>query len=117
MHTKRHPLDFTEVCGKLRVWQEETVMLLRDPETHIAALALKRQLDDAFACLELCQQFQIRPGAKVTVLPDLQTMTPSCSYRVMEDHETDNQAHWSELSIDNYHLELFPGDMVIEIVR
>ena len=117
MHTKRYPLDFTEVSVKLMAWQGETLTLLRDPETHMAALTLKRQIDDALACLDLCQQFQIRPGAKVTVLPDLQTMTPSCSYRVMEDNETDNQAHWTELAIDSYHLELFPGDMVIEIVR
>lgn len=92
-------------------------MQLRDPETHAAALTLKRQLDDAIACLELCQQFQIMPDAKVTVLPTLQTMSPSCSYRVMEDHETDTQAHWTELAIGGYHLELFPNDMVIEIVR
>ena len=117
MHTKRHRLDFTEVSGKLRAWHEETIMQLRDPETHAAALRLKRQLDDALACLDLCQQFQIQPGAKVTVLPDLQTMSPSCSYRVMKDNETDNQEHWTELAIDDYHLELFPGDMVIEIIR
>ena len=87
---------------------------LRDPEDHSEALALKRELDTAIAALELCQRFQIRPDAPVTVLPDLRMMTPSCAYRVMEDRETDNWAHWVEMEIEGHHFELSPGDIIIE---
>jgi hypothetical protein len=87
---------------------------LRDPQGHADAMRLKRQLDAAVAALEMCQRFQIRPEGRVTVLPNLQTMTPACSYRVCEDNETDNPAEWIELRIDGERLELSPGDIVIE---
>ena len=32
----------------------------------------------------------------------------------MEDHETDDRTQWVELEIAGYHLELSPGDIVIE---
>ena len=110
----QHRLDFTGVIHKLSLWREDAVAQLRDPQAHAGALALKRQLDSAIAALELCQRFQIRPEAPVTVLPDLRTMTPSCAYRVVEDNETDDRAHWVELEIEGKRLELSPGDIVIE---
>lgn len=110
----QHRLDFKTVIHKLDLWREDAVAQLRDPQTHAEALMLKRQLDVAIAALELCQRFQIKPEGRVTVLPDLGTMTPSCAYRIMEDQETDNRAQWVELEIEGYHLELSPGDIIIE---
>ena len=110
----QHKTDFTAVIHKLNSWREEAISRLRDPSAHAEALALKHQLDSAIAALELCQRFQIRPDAPATVLPDLRTMTPSCAYRVMEDQETDDRTQWVELDIEGYHLELSPGDIIIE---
>ena len=109
-----HRTDFTDVIQKLVLWRKDTVARLRDPSTHAEALALKHQLDSAISALELCQRFQIRPDGLVTVLPGLRTMTPSCAYRVMEDQETDDRTQWVELEIEGYHLELSPGDIIIE---
>lgn len=110
----QHRLNFTTVIHKLDLWREDAVAQLRDPQAHAEALTLKRQLDAAIAALELCQRFQIRPDAPMTALPNLGTMTPSCAYRVVEDQETDDRAQWVELEIEGYHLELSPGDIVIE---
>ena len=107
-------LNFTAVIHKLGLWREDAIAQLRDPTTHTEGSVLKCQLDAAIAALELCQHIQISPSASVTVLPDLQTMTPSCAYRVVEDNETDNQVDWVELEINGKHLELSPGDIVIE---
>jgi len=113
MRTQRET-DFLAVILKLGLWREEAVIRLRDPETHAEALALKRELDAAIAALELCQRFQIWPNSVVTTLPDLQTMTPSCAYRIAEDGESDDRAYWTELEIEGKHFELSPGDVIIE---
>ena len=110
----QHRTDFATVILKLGSWRADAVARLREPEAHAEALALRRELDAAIAALELCQRFQIRPDARVTVLPDLGTMTPSCAYRVMADQETDDRTQWVELEIEGYHFELSPGDIIIE---
>ena len=105
---------FAAVLQRLNSWREDVIGQLRDSSDHAEALTLKLQLDNAIATLELCERYRISPEATVTVLPDLRTMTPSCAYRVVEDNETDNQADWIELEINDYHLELSPGDIIIE---
>ena len=109
-------LDFTAVVHKLGLWREEAITQLRDPQAHDEALILKRQLDSAIAALELCQRFQIRPDARVTVLPGFSTMSgPSFTeYRLMEDSETENREDWFELEIDGEPVRLAPGDIVLE---
>ena len=110
----KHPVSFSEVLPRLALWRTEAVEQLRNPETQVAALALKRQIDSAIACLEMCECFGIRPSASVTVLPDLQSMTPSCSYRIVEDGESDDKQHWMELDLEGRRLSLVPGDVIIE---
>ena len=112
MMSQRH--DFAMVLQRLHLWREETLVQLRDPSAHAEALTLKLQLGAAIAALELCQRYQIRPEAPVTVLPDLKTQSPSSAFRVAEDHESDNKANWVELEINGWHLELYPGDIIIE---
>ena len=108
------PIDFGEVISGLALWREEILSDLRSQETHASALALKRQIDTAIACLEMCERFDIHPTASVTVLPDLQTMSPSCAYRVVEDGETDDKQHWTEFKVAGNCLTLTPGDIIIE---
>ena len=109
-----YKVEFAAVLQRLNSWRVEVIGQLRDPSRHAEALTLKLQLDAAIAAPEFCGRHQISPEAIVTVLPDLRTMTPSCAYRVVEDNETDNQADWVELEINDYHLELSPGDIIIE---
>ena len=110
--SQRH--DFTTVLQRLILWREAGFAQLRDPSVHAEALALKLELDAAIAALGFCEHYQIKPDAPVTVLPNLKTQSPSSAYRVAEDHESDNQANWVELEINDWHLELYPGDIIIE---
>lgn len=112
MMSQRH--EFATVLQRLSLWREEVFARLRDPSVHAEALTLKLQLDAAIAALEFFERYQIKPNAPVTVLPDLKTQSPSSAYRVAEDHESDNQANWVELEINEWHLELHPGDIIIE---
>ena len=112
MMSQRH--DFVMVLQRLHLWREETLVQLRDSSVHAEALTLKVQLDAAIAALEFCERYQVKPEAPVTVLPDLKTQTPSSAFRVAEDHESDNKANWVELEINDWHLELSPGDIIIE---
>lgn len=113
MTNYKYEFEFEEVTAKIRRWREEIVAELRAPETYDKALHIKRQLDAAIECLEFCQQHQISPDAEVLVLPMTQTRTPASNYRVLEDHETDQQEYWVELKINNQPLHLYPGDMII----
>ena len=109
----QHKLEFEAVLFKLRAWREKVIEELRSPETQTAALELKRQLDGAIGCLELCQLHQIRPKSQVTVLPDTQTRTPSSTFRVLEDHETEERTCWTEVEIGGAPLTLSAGDLIL----
>ncbi len=109
-----HKREFAAVLEKLNLWRDEVLVQLRDPLAHAETLTLKLQLDAAIAALEFCERHQIRPEAPVTVLPDLKTQSPSSAFRIAEDHESDNKANWVELEINDWHLELSPGDIIIE---
>ncbi len=109
-----HNIEFGVVLQRLNLWREESVVQLRDPSNRAEALTLKLQLDAAIAALEFCERYQIKPDAPVTILPGLKTRSPSSAYRVAEDHESDNKANWVELEVNGWHLELYPGDIIIE---
>lgn len=113
MPRSKHQLEFETVIAKLREWREQVIVELRSPDTHDGALQVKRQIDTAISCLELCQLHQIHPSANVTVLPDTETRSPFGDYRIVEDHETENRECWTELKIDGHLLALYPGDIII----
>jgi hypothetical protein len=102
-------IAYAQVLQQLRAWREAAVAQLAETRD---ALPLKLELDGAIASLELCERFQIHPRDRVSVLPEQHTRSPSSTYRVAEDNETDDRAHWRVLS-----LELAPGDLIIERTR
>ncbi len=103
-----------QVLLKLRSWRDETVAALRsDSGDRSVELALKRELDRAIACVELCDRYAIDPQGKVTVLPESRTRTPSSEYRLVEDHETDDRAHWTEVHVDGEPVRPAPGDAIL----
>lgn len=77
MPRQSHSLQFDVVLAELEKRRETLKDELRAPETHDQALQLKRQLDDAIACLKWCELHQISPLFKVTVLPETVCQTPS----------------------------------------
>jgi hypothetical protein len=107
-------LRFDEVIASLRRWQESLAERLRDSATRDGAVQLKRQLDDAIECLELCERYQVRPNAKVIVLPETETRSPSSEFRLIEDHESDRSEHWTEVMLNGARVRPSPGSLIIE---
>lgn len=107
-------IQFDEVVERLRQWRDTALEQLRDPASKSEALRRKLQLDDAIDCLRLCERYQIRPDATVVRLPEPQTKSPSCEYRVVEDQETERREHWIEVMINGVPLRPVPGSLVVE---
>ena len=74
----------------------------------------KLQFDMAIKWLKKGMQYQIDPNSAVTILPNLKTSTPSSEYRIIEDHESDDQMSWEEVKINGTELRPNPGDFIIE---
>jgi hypothetical protein len=108
-------IQFDGVLERLRQWRDNLVEQMGDPAPRSEDLRLKLQLDDAIACLRLCEKHQIRPDAMLVRLPEPQTRTPSSEYRVVEDQETDGREHWIEVMINGVPLRPAPGSVVVEI--
>ena len=111
MPKQSRPLRFDAVLAQLETLREQTTQNLRAPEKHETALALKRQLNDAIACLRWCKLHQISPLAQVTVLPETQML--SNDYRIVEDNETENREDWIVLREDGVIYYAHPGDIII----
>ena len=79
-----------------------------------SALGEKIELDRAIGCLRLCMRYDISPTDRVSVLPEPTTLTPSSEYRIVEDHESDDRAWWTEVRIDGYPLRPVPGALIVE---
>jgi hypothetical protein len=113
MSKHKHKIEFEAVICKLKLWHEEALTHIRSPETHDEALALKRQIEAAIGCLQLCEEYQIRPEAQVTILPGAPFFPPWTEFRILDDRETERREEWAELEIENESFPLYPGDIVI----
>jgi hypothetical protein len=102
-------ISYATVLERLRLWRETALAQLAESRD---VLPLKLELDAAITLLELCERVQLHPRDRVTVLPELRTRSPSSVYRVAEDNETDDRAHWRVLD-----LELSSGDVIIARTR
>jgi hypothetical protein len=107
-------VKFDEITGILRQLRLSVLHGLRDPATRDEALELKRQLDDAIGCLELCERHQIRPDANVVTVPEPQTRSPSSEFRLVEDHQSDRREVWTEIMFDGEPVRPLPGSLIIE---
>ena len=77
-------------------------------------LQSKLQLDDAIQCLKFCRTHEIIASAKVFQLPETPSGMLFSEYRILEDHETDDQNYWTELKIENREIRLSPGVLLID---
>lgn len=107
-------VKFDDVIAKLRRWRESLLGQLPDPATRDEVLKLKRQLDEAIGCLELCERHQIRPDACVIALPEPETLSPSTEFRLVEDHESDRREDWTEVTLDGVPVRPLPGSLILE---
>ena len=78
----------------------------------------KNLIEHSIKLLKKCEANDISAGSIFTKLPPKQCDTPSCDYRIIEDGETDNPAHWYEVQIKSKQygcVRLHEGDIVIEL--
>jgi len=107
-------LVFKSVLPKLRSWRSEVIEGLADHEKQQEVVQLKLELDQAIACLELCQEYDVRPISRLLVIPDPSTTTPSSEYRLIEDNETDDREQWIEAKVNGQFIRPLPGSLIIE---
>ena len=89
----------------------EELKSVTDLETKASLIEYKNQIDYSLSLLKKCEEFDIRPSSIFNKLPIQKTRTPSSDYRIVEDHETDDQNYWTEVDFD---LRLHEGDVIIE---
>ncbi|GJM61210.1 hypothetical protein [Persicobacter diffluens] len=73
----------------------------------------KNELAGAIRWLKQGENFQIDPSSEFIVLPETLTNTPSSEYRLIEDHESDNQNRWTEVNIKGEIVRPSPDDIII----
>ncbi len=101
--------------------QAEAISLqLSSPELSQAQrqqlIAFKNQIRTALQSIQICQQWQITPRARIHRLPPQKTRTPSSEYRLMEDCETEQREYWQEAQFDGETLRFSEFDLLVQLV-
>ena len=109
----KHRMRFDAVLPVLNAQQAAVVAQLREAgdAQREALLTLKRQLDQAVACLQFCEQHQIHPDAQVQMLP-----WPGehfGGFVITEVNEDDHPVD-TALTAGGAVLRLYAGDLLIE---
>ena len=105
-------LNLSAAVAALEALRVDVIESLRGGQAA-ALIQRKTELDDAIGCLQLCQRHQIGPRARVLVLPEPLTRTPSSEFRLMEDHESEDRQHWREVLVDGVPHRPRAGDLFI----
>jgi hypothetical protein len=78
-------------------------------------IGLMNRIETAMARLKLCEKHDIYTGAWICVLPPVAYQNAIPEYRVVCDGESDNPAHWKEVSFEKRGIvRLTGGDIVIK---
>lgn len=113
----RREVKFTQVLEKLTKWRQELVEQMRNPSTTQRAreetLQLKSQLDQAIACLQMCERYQISLNAKVIEIPPPQN-SPSSKYHLMDDGASTERDCWTEVEVNGKSLTISPETLLIQ---
>src|ERR1700733_14136588 len=103
---------FKSVLLKLRSWRSEVIQGLADLGMPHETVQLKAELDRAIACLEFCQEHDVRSSSRVLVIPNPSTMTPSSEFRLIEDNETEDREQWIEVKMNGQFIRPLPGSLI-----
>jgi len=110
-------IKFTEVLEKLIKWRHELVDQMRNPSTtertREEVLQLKVQLDQAIACLQLCERYQILLGAKVIEIPSA-LCDEFSEYHLMDDCGLTERDSWVEVTVDGKPIRISPSSLIVE---
>jgi len=105
-----------KVLGYLQTWRSQVLEEIRTNSGDPHAVDLKIEIETALKCLEFCQKHGILKIRSAVTLPDLQTMTASSEFRIIEDHESENRNHWAEVFVNGTAVRPIPGSVVVEPV-
>ncbi len=78
-------------------------------------VARKVQVTAAIGCLRFCQRHGIQPNANVLRIPSNVVRSPSSSFRLIDDNETDRRELWTEVCIDGEKVRPAEGSLIIEM--
>ncbi len=78
----------------------DQALAVLDHAARTAPPSSRRELAEARRCLEMCARLGFDGRERAYVLPAPETRTPSSEFRIMEDQETDDRRHWTEVTID-----------------
>lgn len=110
-------VKFTQVLEKLTKWRHELVEQMRNPSTTQPAreetLQLKSQLDQAIACLQMCERYQISLNAKVIEIPPPQNSRLS-QYHLMDDCGSIERDSWTEVEANGKFIAVLPKTLLIQ---
>ena len=104
--------NLTAVFSRLEEWRSQAVAELKGGNRD--ALALKLELDHAIGCMQLCRKHGFAPDSRVLQLPDALTRSPSSSFRLVEDHESDDRQYWTEVVVDGEPVQPLPRSFIVE---
>ena len=96
------------IIKNLKHWRDEVKDSLKENHTD-ESLFLKKEIEKAIYCLELCSKHNINKNniEAIVVLPE--SKTGYSEYRILDDCEVDNRNLWREIS------RATSGDFVIKL--
>ncbi len=105
-------IDYNSCIKILELQLQKAIGTLKaeHSEEHVNA---KLNIDRAIKWLKKGMKHQINPDFEIVKLPKMLTRTPSSEYRLIEDHETDDQKFWTEVKPNNQELRPLEGDFLI----
>ncbi|WP_216596375.1 hypothetical protein [Allocoleopsis franciscana] len=90
---------------------------MRNPSTTQPAreetLQLKSQLDQAIACLQMCERYQISLNAKVIEIPPPNNSCLS-QYHLMDDCGSIERDCWTEVEANGKFIAVLPKTLLIQ---
>ena len=106
------------VIEHLEQWKAQVNKVIDDlsnVEDKAKQIGLVNEIDTAVCQLKLCRENNILGKTKVVTLPydHDYIYTGSCSYRIICDHESDNNDQWEEIKINGQFYRLGPGSKII----
>lgn len=87
-------------------------------EQKAELIAKKTLVEHSIRLLKKCDKYGVCSGSIFTKLPSKICDSPSSDYRIIEDCETDDNKHWTEVEIKDKqfgNVRLGEGDVVIEL--
>lgn len=105
-------INYNNIIELLNSESEKIIEELRIDSTQ-ELVDKKRSIDNAIKWLRKGMDNQINPDLKIVVIPEKKTKTPSSEYRLIEDQESDERKHWTEVKFNDEELRPVPGDFLI----